>query len=275
LTATLSPQTLGSVQKTLLLPLWGRAAETRKPKPLLADRAAAEIVGKLDYDFTAMSARLSFVTQLAWIARSVHIDRTIRTFVDSHPRAAVVNIGCGLDTTFERVDNGTLTWVDLDLPDVIRLRAELVPEGPRRTSIASSVLDDQWLGQIEREHGVMFVAAGVLYYFDEAEVRALLSRIAAAFPGAEMICDVCSPFGVKVANKRVIRDGGMDESAVLKWGIERARDLASWDARIEIVDAHPLFRGFGRSLSWRERIGMAFSDALNIMSMAHVRFAAR
>jgi len=266
---------LGSVQKTLLLPLWGRAVESRKPSPLLVDRAAAEIVAKLDYDFSTIASKIHPITRLAWIARSIHVDHTVQEFLARRPRATIVNVGCGLDTTFERVDNGQLSWVDLDLPDVIRLRSGLVRQGPRRRSLACSVLEQEWFQGLAADDGLMLVAAGVLYYFEEAEVRALLSRLAAAFPGGELVFDVCSPRGARIANEKVIRDGGMDASAVLRWGIERPGALASWNPQIEVVEAYRLFRGITRRLPWRARLGTLMSDAMNIMSMVHLRFRAR
>ncbi|MGE5410463.1 MAG: class I SAM-dependent methyltransferase, partial [Clostridiales bacterium] len=113
---------LGSVQLTLLLPLWGRAVETKKSRPLLKDPTALEIISKIDYDFSAMAQSVDDVTQFEWIARSIHMDKAIREFLGKHPKATIVNVGCGLDTTFDRVDNGSLRWYDLDLPDVIELR---------------------------------------------------------------------------------------------------------------------------------------------------------
>jgi len=185
-----------------------------------------------------------------------------------------VNVGCGLDTTLERVDNGLLSWVDLDLPDVIRLRSALIPERPRRRSIACSVLDPGWLSELRSEDGLMLVAAGVLYYLAETEVRGLLARLAGALPGTELVFDACSPRGVRIANQRVIRAGGMDQSAVLRWGIARPSVLAGWDARIQILEAYRLFHGITGRLRWRARLGTLLSDTMNISSMVHLRFRA-
>ena len=102
---------LGSVQKTLLLPLWGRAVETRKQKPLLVDTTAVQIIEKINYDFSTITNNMSEITRLAWIVRCLHIDRTIKQFLLRHPRATIVNIGCGLDTTLNRIDNGSLQVV--------------------------------------------------------------------------------------------------------------------------------------------------------------------
>ena len=260
---------LGSVQKTLLLPLWGRAVETGKARPLLVDRAAADIIAAIDYDFSTIARNISPITRLAWIARSLHTDRTIRKFLARNAGATIVNLGCGLDTTFDRVDNGRLRWVDLDQPDVIELRTRFIPESARRRSIACSILDDGWLSQVTAP--VMFVAGGVLYYLHEAELRTLFGRLADAFPGAEILFDACSPRGLRMANKKVIEGGGMDEAAMLKWALARASDLEAWDSRIAVIAEYGVFRNFKGGLSIGEKVGTTISDALRIMSMVHLR----
>jgi O-methyltransferase involved in polyketide biosynthesis len=262
---------LGSVQKTLLLPLWGRAIETSKAHPLLVDHAAAQIVATINYDFSTIARNINPITRLAWIARSLHIDRTIRGFVDRHANATIVNLGCGLDTTFERVDNQHLCWYDLDLPDVIDLRKRFIPESARRHLIACSLLDDAWLHQLKTADPIFFVAAGVFYYLEESQLKPCFIKVADVFPGAEVLFDACSPRGLKLANEKVIKAGGMDESAMLKWGLRRAKDMESWDSRIVVISEYPLFRNMKGGLSFSEKWGTMLSDALRIMSMVHLR----
>ena len=266
---------LGSVQQTLLLPLWGRAVETGKAHPLLVDPAAVSILATIDYDFSTIARNISFITQLAWIARSLHTDNALRKFLGQNPAATVVNLGCGLDTTFERVDNGMLRWYDLDLPDVIELRRRFIAESERRKFIAGSLLADEWREQLAGAGPIFFIASGVLYYFSESDVKAFLIRMAESFPGSELLFDAASPRGVRIANQKVIQAGGMDSSAILKWGMLRASDLEAWDRRIQVVAAYPLFRGLKRGLSFKEKWGMLMSDLLHIMSMVHLRFSAQ
>ncbi len=263
---------LGKVQQTLLLPLWGRAIEARKIRLLMIDRAAVDIIKKIGYDFSTIANNINEVTQLAWIARSLHIDRTIRHFLEIHPKAAIVNLGCGLDTTYDRVDNGFLRWYDLDLPDVIRLRKECIPESDRRNFISCSLFDDAWLHLVANEDNVFFMVAGVFYYFEESQMKTFFKKLADVFPGSEIIFDAASPLGVRVANKKVIADGGMDKSSVLKWGIERAKEIHAWDTRIKIMDDYPIFKKMKRALPIRNKIGTMISDLLNIMFMVHLKF---
>lgn len=262
---------LGSVQKTLLLPLWGRAVETRKACPLLVDQTAVKIIETLDYDFATIAQGISEISQLAWIARSLQMDRTIREFLKRHPGATIVNLGCGLDTTFERVDNGRLCWYDLDLPDVVELRRKFVSESDRRRFIASSLLNDAWLRQLPVPEAIFFLAAGVLYYLQESQVKAFLIKLADCFLSSEILFDACSPLGLKVANKRVIEAGGMDENAFLKWGLRSARDVQSWDSRIAVIAEYPIFRNMKHRFSIREKWGTFLSDLLRIMSIVHLR----
>jgi len=262
---------LGKVQETLLLPLWGRAIELQKKDPRLVDEMAVEILNKIDYDFTIITKNISWLSQLAWIARSLHVDKTILEFIKNNPQAAIVNIGCGLDTTFERIDNGQIIFYDLDLPDVINLRKNFFPENKRRKTISCSFFEERWLSQLQIKDGILFIAAGVFYYFDENQMKDFFILIANHFPGCEIFFDSASPLGVKVANKKVLKDGGMDESAILKWGIKSAKLIEKWDNRIQLVEEFPMFEGMKTGLSLKMKYGLWMSDLLKIMSMVHLR----
>jgi O-methyltransferase involved in polyketide biosynthesis len=262
---------LGDVQKTLFLPLWGRAVETQKEHPLLVDQTAVAILQQADYDFSGITHNMSELSQIAWIMRSAHVDEVVRAFVASYPRATIVDIGCGLETTFERVDNGRLAWYDLDLPDVIALRRQFIPETPRRKFIAASFLERGWLSAIDVRENVLFIAAGVFYYFKEAEVKEFLIRLADRFPRSELIFDVSSPYGVKVANQAVIKRSGLDEKSFLKWGLASTKDFAAWDRRLRVLDTYYYFGGERvKALSLKNRLIGKLSDYLKVQYMVQL-----
>ena len=251
---------LKDVQITLLFPLWGRAIETQKPNPKLVDKTAKEILEKIDYDFTKLSAKIHPITQFEWIARSIHIYRTINEFLVKHPSATIVNIGCGLDTTFDRVDNGTLIWYDLDLPDVIELRRKFNYETGRSKFISSSFLDDSWFKELYVEDNVLFIAAGVLYYFEENQLKEIFNKISTFFPGSEFVFDAASPYGINVANKKLIKSVGLDEKSFLKWGLESADEILNWNNKIEIVKEYPMFKRMTKGIGFKNKITAAVSD---------------
>jgi len=263
---------LGNVQKTLFLPLWGRAYETQRLKPRLIDKIAVEILGRVDVDFSTMAKNLSPITQRGWISRSLLVDKTVRAFLQEHPGGTIINIGCGLDTTFERVDNGKLHWYDLDLPDVIALRKEFIGECDRRKFIASSFLDDAWLQLLRNESHILFIAAGVFYYFEGDQIKDFFRRLADLFPGSELVFDASSPQGVRIANKLVIKNSGLDENSFLKWGIKNTRELSSWDRRIKILKELSYFKGMRSDLPFKQIVGTFVSDLLKIQWLVHLKF---
>jgi O-methyltransferase involved in polyketide biosynthesis len=263
---------LGNVQKTLLLPLWGRAVETQKTTPLLIDRAAVEIVKQIDYDFAGGTQHLSTISQLGWIARSVHIDATITRLLETHPTATIVNIGCGLDTTFERVDNGRLSWYNVDLPDVMALRRQLIPERERQITLVGSLLDQDWLAQVNVGEKALFIIAGVLYYFEESQIKACLTHLAGRFPGSELVFDASSPIGIKMANKMVIKASGMDEKSFLKWGLKHAKILELWDRRIKVLAEYPMFKMLRNRFPFKDKMVAWMSDFFNMQYMVHLQF---
>lgn len=156
----------GAVQKTMLVPLWGRAQASRLYPEILADRQAIEIVDKLDYDFSAIAGVFNAFGGMGHLVRARAMDDAVRTYVNRHPSAAVVDIGAGLDTGFSRVNNGILRWFDLDLPDALALRNTVIPKSGQTRQIASSVFHTAWFDEIEftTEAGAIFLAAGVFFF---------------------------------------------------------------------------------------------------------------
>ena len=262
---------LGSVQKTLLLPLWGRAIETQKPKPLLVDNKAVSIINSIPYDFTVIAENIHPISRIGWVARSIYFDKKIKEFINVFPDATIVNIGCGLDTTFDRVDNGKIHWFDLDLPDTIELRKKYISETDRCCFISKSVLDTTWYDVINKQSKVMFLIAGVLYYFDENDVKRMFKDFHSTLPGLEIILDYASEQGIKLSNKVVLNNGGMDKSAYLKWGINDIMEIEKWADYIKVISHEPMYKEHKKNYSLFHRIGMGIADAMKIMSLAHIR----
>lgn len=93
------------------------------------------------------------------------------------PGPVVVNVGCGLDTRFQRIGGGKAVFYDMDLPEVIALRRELIPEQPGNAYIAASLLETGWMDDLLRRHPdaeFIFIVEGVLMYFYEKQVRSFL-----------------------------------------------------------------------------------------------------
>ena len=227
---------LAGVAETLLIPLYARAVESQRPDALLRDEKAVALVEQANEDLSRVEAlKLDEGDRVTLVLRNREFDRKTRQFMAEHPEAAVVYIGCGLDARFDRIDDGRVEWYDLDLPEVIALRTEYVGgEGPRHHLLASSAFDTGWLDIVARgPQPVLFIAEGVLMYFQEEQVRSLVLSLLERFPGSELVFDAFSPFLVRMNNRRISRTG---IGASYYWGLKHAADVETWDARIRLLD---------------------------------------
>src|SRR5574341_2444323 len=230
-------QGLSGVSETLLVTLYLRAMESQRPDGLIKDEKAVELVARMRYDFDRIrQIHMDEEDKVTIILRNQEFDRYARDFLVRHPGAVIVHIGCGLDSRFERVDNGRVEWYDLDLPDVIELRRKFIGgEGKRYHLLGCSVLEQAWLEavSVHRPRPFLFMAEGVWMYFEEAQVKSLVLRLRDHFPGAELVFDAYSPFLVWANNLRMSL---MKLSARYHWGIWRGQEIEGWGGGIRLLD---------------------------------------
>jgi O-methyltransferase involved in polyketide biosynthesis len=230
------PIGLSGVAETLLIPLRVRAHESLREDPLLKDDKAAELIERLG-SLRSRTEKLGLdeADRLAILLRNRQFDRYAREFLGVHQRAAVVHIGCGLDSRFDRVDDGTVEWFDLDLPEVIGLRRSLIgDERPRYHLVSSSVFENGWMDGVAAlaPPSVLFMAEGVFMYCDQGEVQSLICTLLKRFPGSEMAFDAFSPFLVKMNNRRTRRSG---MGTLYRWGLQTGEELENWGDGIRLL----------------------------------------
>jgi len=228
---------LSGVAETLLITLYIRALESQRPDALVRDERAESIVRQLDLETLQKTLALTDgFSRVAVILKGREFDRFTQDFLSCHPNAVVIHIGCGLDTRFERLDNGQVEWYELDLPDVIDLRRELVGgEGERHHLLACSVLDSAWLETVSahQQRPFLFLAEGVFMCFKEAHVKSLVLTLREHFPGAELVFDAFSPIMRWEHNVRVTRTR---VGAYLQWALKHGRNLEQWGSGIRLLD---------------------------------------
>jgi len=228
---------LDGVAETLLLPLYIRALESQRPDALIKDDKAVALIEQMHPDSSWMAKmRVDEEDKVGLVLRNREFDRYVRDFLTRNPEAVVVHIGCGLDSRFERVDNGKVEWYDLDLPEVIELRRKYIGgEGARYHLLACSVLDSAWLDVVSahRPRPFLFLAEGVLMYFETAQVKSLVLTLRDHFPGAELVIDAFSPFIVRMNNLRISRT---KIGARYHWALKRGQDLERWGDGITLLD---------------------------------------
>lgn len=271
-----------TLESTMVGPLWARAKYSQLYPEILTDTEAEQLIQKVianhpeaKAEFQAMEEFIDEFYGLTFLVRARTFDDIIKNFVDEHPKASIVNIGCGLDTTFPRVDNNQITWYDLDLPEAIAYRKRFLPEYDRNYCIAKSVFDYTWFNKINftQENGLFCFAGGLFHYFPENNVADLFHAMAAKFPGGEIFFDMPSKLGIRIVKRRFQTCG--IQGVNIHFGIGNPeKQIHKWSDRLNILEWFPLFARITREKrwKWRTRVMMQLNDWLNVSKFIHVKF---
>ncbi|PRX97805.1 class I SAM-dependent methyltransferase [Allonocardiopsis opalescens] len=226
--------TLTGAQETMLATLYARALDYRAPDPVLADRAAADAVERIDYDFAR--TRIKPTTAAGVAARGKQLDDWTREFLAEHPTATVLHLACGLDTRAQRMDPpDTVRWIDVDYPGVLDLRRRLLPEpaGDYRM-VAASVTDEGWLEEVPADRPTVAVFEGLTMYLTKDEGRRLIQRITGRFEHGRLLFDCYGTVGIRLQKLvPAVRNAG----ATLHWGIDDPHELEAWHPGLRCLDA--------------------------------------
>jgi methyltransferase (TIGR00027 family) len=229
-------------KETMLMTLSGRAIQSAWKNPILRDPWAEEAMRHIDYD---LSQKLTGVASWSmWkdigptiiATRAATFDLLTTRFLVDHPDATVLHLGCGMDSRVFRIDPPAgVQWFDVDYPDVIDLRRQLLPEREAGSAgqyhlIGAPLNDLRWLDVVPRDRPALMIAEGALMYVSEADVKALLNAVAAHFPGGQMIFDVVHPVILKQVGSNV---GGT--GATYKWGLDDPQDIKQLEPKLELI----------------------------------------
>ena len=227
-----------TVQETLVIQLYGRKMCSQLYPDLYRDETAIRLMDEIDYDFSALEKKSESLMQrfgfLEAAMRQNDLAFEVRDYLQAHPRAAVVNLGCGLDDTGRRCDNGSCKIYNLDFPDVIRVRNQLLPAGEREKNVPCNLNDTAWFHEIDAADGAVFFAAGVFYYFLKEQVKTLVQSMADAFPGGVLVFDAANAKAVKLMLKTWLKDAEIKDVGAYFAVSDAVRELSPWDSRLRV-----------------------------------------
>ena len=268
-----------SIQETLVIPLFGRLVCSERFPQLFSDPEARRICDSLDYDFAdkrkKMESPAGLFGALEVAQRQYDLRCEVEAYLKDHPKAAVVNLGCGLDDTFRKCDNGLCRGYNIDLPDVIEVRNELLPAGEREQNLACDLNDYSWMKQIDASDGAVFFAAGVFYYFKTEDIRRLFSAMAAHFPGAVLVFDSCNERGSKLMRKTWLKEAGITDVGAF-FSIEDETEMREWSDHFSSVTAKSYMRGYRdiyHNVGAFHRLMIRFCDTLVKMKIVKISFS--
>ncbi len=191
---------LTGVSETALVTLYGRAHQAGHPDPIIDDPMAVSLVESIDFDFEKFGRKGQEMA-----LRSLAVDRCAIRYLTMHPKATVVALAEGFQTSFWRLDrvlpDAQFDWVSVDLPPVIELRQRLLPHSARITYLAQSALDYTWIDKVDGSNGVFVTAEGLMMYLQPQEAMGLIGECAKRFPGGQMFFDLPPTIVKRVARK--------------------------------------------------------------------------
>ena len=226
---------LTKVQETLLITLYAKAIDNRSRNPILYDAKADQLVGMIDYNFTKLN---SWGNDNLIVVRAKQYDDWIQEFIKSNPTCVVLNLGCGLDTRITRIDpSSTLSWFDVDFPDVIQLRKNFYSDHAGYRMIESSITNTAWLKEIPPGQPVLIVAEGVLEYLTSEEVKILLNRLTDYFSHGKIAFDVMNSFAIQSAKS----EKNEPTAGLHTWEVNDIQEVDALDPKLKRERAISIF----------------------------------
>ncbi len=240
---------LSGIAETLLVPLYGRYLETQRPDAIIRDARAIDIIERGGVDVGALRD-VGTRSQAVIAIRTRLLDEQVAAFLRRYPSAVVVNLGAGLCSRYERMDNGSVRWYELDVAQVYELWRRFFCESERHRFLVCSVFDVAWMRQITPLDNVplLLVAEGLLQYYHQAMVRHLFLSLQKTFPGAHILFDSIGWLFIGLANLHMLEAYRM--SSRFKWGVFRLRHLEQWGAGIHLVAEYSVLERCTHRLGW-------------------------
>ncbi len=231
----------------MLATFWAHVVLTQKYPEFLEDKKAVEIYKYIEPNLSGVEEYINEVVALGLLARAKDFDIRLKQYLEQYPETTVINLGCGLDTRFFRVDNGKIKWYDLDLPEVIEFRKKFIKDSDRNKYIAKSIFDYSWFDDVEYDpkKGIFFIAGGLIYYFPEHQIKELFIEMADHFRGGEIIFDIFSNLLVKLLEKsldKFVKQGKIkskDDWTHFVFSVKNPKKLfPSWSSKLKVIAVH-------------------------------------
>ena len=238
-----SHQELKDIPATLYIPLWARAKHTMCSDPVMEDLYAINILKNIDFDarvFEQVNRSVQKYTVAGVAARTVIFDNAVKEFINKYPDGLIINIGCGMDSRYKRLNNHKITWFDVDVEEAINLKRSYFAEEKRYKLLTGSILEPVWLNEIKptENQKILLLSEGTLMYFDEEEIKKLFLSIIEKFSEAEFYFEAV---GKWMKNKLHPTVKALGYNSIFNWAIDNYTDIESWHHKIKFVEAKSFY----------------------------------
>jgi O-methyltransferase involved in polyketide biosynthesis len=222
---------LTSVEKTLFIPLVGKAIDNRKKSPILADKKAEEIITDINYNFSLIKNNI--IGNTIFCLRAKIIDTLLNELIEPNKNIVVLHLGCGLDSRYDRIGVEKISWYDIDFREVIDIRKNYYYETEYYHLIASSILEKDWLKMIPKgKENYIVIAEGVFQYIEEEKIKKLLQSIKENIGAYYLLFDAINKLSLKSSkNDKSIKE----TEAKLYFAINNENEILNWDKGLKFI----------------------------------------
>ena len=260
-------ENMTTMEDTLFLPVLGRIYATERFPHILKDEKALELKAKLPAHLKDRQLQNQYAA-LAGAVRSANFDRYIRNFLQRHPDGVIVQLGCGLETTYYRCDNGRAIWYEVDFPNTMEVRKTVLREAERERFYAGNPFLCEWMAEIrsrDPQIPVLVTAGGMLHYFDRKKIIGLMQKIQ-RFGNVELVFDALNERGMKRMAEYMKQTG--HEKSDDYFHVDCASDLAREIGNAQVLLEEKYYAHTDTSgLGFLARYSMRKADKADLMKI--------
>ena len=247
---------------------------TKRYPDIIKDEWASKFIYDHRFDYSKINTHLNEYQNLILATTLAACDQKVKQYILKFPNCTVVNLGCGLDNMFGRVDNGRIQWYSVDTHNIMSVRRAMYGERKREKTIGRSILDFSWIDDIscKRNQGVIFVCNDTLSYFRKNDVRELVEKIANRFPSCEMVFAISTSGATKYANMF------LKNTAIMKrmkhFSLNDAyRVFTAWKSDYKIMEEEPVMKYLpkGMKLKTSTKLKKAYNKLTYNHKIVHVK----
>ena len=241
---------LEGVEKTMLLTMYTKAKHSQEKNHKFYDQKAIDVISKIDYDFTM--AEKDKLMQMGVIGRTIVLDSMVSEYIKNHPDCTVINIASGMDTRFNRLDNGRIRWYNVDLENSAEFRLKYLPDTDRVTTFAYSAMDPNWAGEIKASGDILIIIEGLTMYLTHHDNAEILRIIDDNFDSCTIFTEIMPPVSVENTKEVSVEE---TESEFI-WGLHNGRELTGlnghfrWIKDVNLFDGVNVYKPIFRLFTW-------------------------
>lgn len=259
------------ISNTLFVPMRGRIYSTENFPNILNDEEALKLKDKLPPEKGTQSQ----YTYLASATRSRNMDRYIINFLKNNSNGVILEIGCGLETTYFRLkkDYGNNQWYAMDLPEVIDYREKLIPKEENQKLIKGDIFKADWIDNIKdeiKEKPILIIASGLFYYFKKDDVIKSIRNLL-KFENSELVFDSLNYLG-NLGIKKYMKELGIEDVKMYFYVSDANNLVQEIGNGVKLIKEEKFYCEVPKDgLDFMTKTSMRVSDLFNMVKMIHLK----